>query len=582
MCQAQPNQGSGIFLQEQISYTPELFLCDDRTPGEQKIKYMKTTMKKKVLIPILAISILLVGSGFVKSDFFEIAKQIEIFTTLFKELNMNYVDETNPAELMDTAIKNMLDDLDPYTKFLNEQDVEEYRINNAGEYSGIGATVRSYKDKLLIIEPYKDYPADKAGLKAGDEVIKIGEISVSDFDDNASELLKGANNTSVAVTYKRQGETKTTTITRGAVEVDAVPFYNMVDDKTGYIVLAKFNEKASGQTKDALLDLKGKGAEKIILDLRGNPGGLLSEAINVTNLFVDKDELIVTTKSKVKKFNREYKTKNRAVDTEIPLVVLVNGSSASASEIVSGSLQDLDRAVVMGARSFGKGLVQRPMKLTYGTQLKVTISRYFTPSGRCIQSLDYWNRDENNNAVRNTDFNEFKTRNGRPVQDGGGVLPDIEITAVQANPLTTALLNNNVIFDYATDYYYNNPLQDLGSFDFNDSDFRKFKVFVSASDFSFETKTEKVLKDAMTNREEVIFNETIEMDFKTLLKDIENSKTTALETHQKEIQSKLEDEIVKRYFYREGLYNYYLKNDDAILAATELLGNSSKYDDILK
>lgn len=542
---------------------------------------MSSILKKRVLIPMIAVMFLAVGSSF-KSDFFEIAKQIEIFTTLFKELNMNYVDETNPAELMDTAIKNMLDDLDPYTKFLNEQDVEEYRINNTGEYSGIGATVRSYKNKLLIIEPYKDYPADKAGLKAGDEIVKIGDIRVSDFDDNASELLKGANNTSVTVTYKRQGETKTTTITRGAVEVDAVPFYNMVDAKTGYIVLAKFNEKASSQTKEALLDLKGKGAEKIILDLRGNPGGLLSEAINVTNIFVPKGELIVTTKSKVKKFNREYKTKNKAVDTEIPLVVLVNGSSASASEIVSGSLQDLDRAVVMGARSFGKGLVQRPMKLTYGTQLKVTISRYFTPSGRCIQSLDYWNRDKNNKAVRNTTFNEFKTRNGRKVKDGGGVLPDIEITAVKANPLTKALLHNNVIFDFATDYYYKNTLENLNSFNFTNGDFQRFKAFVSISDFSFETKTEKILKEAMANREEVIFNEAIETDFKTLLADIEDGKTAALEIHQKEIQSKLEDEIVKRYFYRDGLYNYYLTNDDAILAATELLGNTSKYSGILE
>ena len=293
----------------------------------------------------------------------------------FKELNMNYVDETNPAELMDTAIKNMLDDLDPYTKFLNEQDVEEYRINNAGEYSGIGATVRSYKDKLLIIEPHKDYPADKAGLKAGDEIIKIGDINVSDFDDNASELLKGANNTSVKVTYQRQGETKTATITRGAVEVDAVPFYNMVDDKTGYIVLAKFNEKASGQTKDALLDLKGKGAEKIILDLRGNPGGLLNEAIKIVNLFVPKGQLVVTTKSKVKKYNKTYYTQKEPIDAEIPLIVLIDGGSASASEIVSGALQDLDRAVIVGSRSFGKGLVQRPKPLTYGTQIKITISQ---------------------------------------------------------------------------------------------------------------------------------------------------------------------------------------------------------------
>ena len=537
---------------------------------------------KKILIPAFAIVILVAGSSFVKSDFFEIAKQIEIFTTLFKELNMNYVDETNPAELMDTAIKNMLDDLDPYTKFLNEQDVETYRINNAGEYSGIGALVRSFKDRLLIVEPYKGYPADKAGLKAGDEIIKIGAINVSDFDDNASELLKGANNTAVEVTYKRQGETKTATITRAAVEVDAVPFYKMADDKTGYIVLSRFNAKASAQTKEALLDLKGKGAEKIILDLRDNPGGLLSEAINVTNLFVDKGELIVTTKSKVKKFNTEYKTRNKPVDMDIPLVVLVNGSSASASEIVSGGLQDLDRAVIMGARSFGKGLVQRPLKLTYGTQLKVTISRYYTPSGRCIQSLDYWNRDEDGNAVQKTAFKDFTTRNGRKVQDGGGVLPDIEVASTKANELTTALMNNNVIFDYATNYFYKHQLKDVSSFKFSESDYKDFKTFVSKSDFSYETKTEKTLKAAMTDREEVIFNDAIENDFRTLLLDIEKSKIVALDDYQREIESKLQDEIVKRYAYREGLYDYYLKNDDAILAATELLGNENKYWSILK
>ncbi len=458
---------------------------------------MKTLLSKKVLIPTLAVVMLVVGSSF-KSDFFEIAKQIEIFTTLFKELNMNYVDETNPAELMDTAIKNMLDDLDPYTKFLNEQDVEAYKINNAGEYSGIGSLVRSYDNKLVIIEPYKGYPADKAGLKAGDEIIKIGDISIADFKDDASELLKGANNTKVEVTYQRQGKTNTTIIEREAIEVDAVPFYNMVNENTGYIVLSKFNAKASSQTKAALLDLKGKGAEQIILDLRGNPGGLLSEAINVTNLFVPKGELIVTTKSKVKKFNSEYKTKNQPVDEDIPLVVLVNGGSASASEIVSGSLQDLDRAVIIGARSFGKGLVQRPLRLTYGTQLKVTISRYYTPSGRCIQSLDYWNRDEDGNAVKTTKFNEFKTRNGRKVEDGGGVMPDIEIAALKTNALTKALLIQYVVFDFATNYYYQNTIASIDEFSFNPSDFEDFKNYVSQSNFNFETNTEKALKEAIS------------------------------------------------------------------------------------
>ncbi|MGC1516455.1 MAG: S41 family peptidase [Maribacter sp.] len=542
---------------------------------------MKKILRKKVLIPIFAVAFLFVGSSYT-SDFFEIAKQIEIFTTLFKELNMNYVDETNPAELMDTAIKNMLEELDPYTKFLNEQDVETYRINNAGEYSGIGALVRSYEDKLLIVEPHEGYPADKAGLKAGDEIIQIGDIKVADFEDNASELLKGANGSTVDITFKRQGKLNTTTITREGIEVDAVPFFKMIDAKTGYIVLSKFNAKASEQTKSALLDLKGKGAEKIILDLRDNPGGLLSEAINVTNLFVPKGELVVTTKSKVKKFNSEYRTKNQSVDEEIPLVVLVNGSSASASEIVSGSLQDLDRAVIMGARSFGKGLVQRPLKLTYGTQLKVTISRYYTASGRCIQSLDYWNRDEGGNAVRNTKFNDFSTRNGRKVQDGGGILPDIEVATVKTNDLTLALLQNNVIFDYATNYHYSHNFDAVGDFKFTDSDFNAFKGYVKESGFSFETRAEKAIKTALSGSENDFLGSDVKDSYKNLLANIEKGKINALDKYKSEIEKNLEDEIVKRYFYRDGLYQYYLSNDDAILAATELLGNSSKYAAILK
>ena len=542
---------------------------------------MKEILKKRVLIPIIAVTLLIAGSSF-KGDFFEIAKQIEIFTTLFKELNMNYVDETNPAELMDTAIKNMLEELDPYTKFLNEQDVESFKINNAGEYSGIGAIVRSYKDKIVIIEPYKGYPADKAGLKAGDEIIKIGDIAIADVKDDADELLKGASNTSVGITYVRQGETKSTTVNRESIEVDAVPYYKMINANTGYIVLLKFNKKATEQTKKALLDLKNDGAQKIILDLRDNPGGLLSEAINVTNLFIPKGELVVTTKSKVKKFNREYKTTNQPVDTEIPLVVLVNGRSASASEIVSGSLQDLDRAVIVGARSFGKGLVQRPLKLTYGTQLKVTISRYYTASGRCIQSLDYWNRDENGNAVKNTQFKDFKTKNGRKVQDGGGVLPDIEIAAAKTNTLTQALLSGNLIFDYSTDYYYNNKVENVLDFSFKDGDFTSFKNYVSKSNFDFETKAEKALKEAMASEDSVLYSNSVTENYKTLLLEMEKSKVMALDKYKAEIQKNIEDEILKRYFYREGLYDYHLKNDETIMTASGLLNDNSKYMDILK
>lgn len=535
---------------------------------------------KKIIVPVLAVVIFVTGSSF-KSDFFEIAKQIEIFTTLFKELNMNYVDETNPAELMDSAIKNMLEELDPYTRFLNEQDVEAYKINNAGEYSGIGALVRSYEDKLLVIEPYKGYPADKAGLKAGDEIIKIGDIAVADFDDNATELLKGANNTSVTLSYKRQGQVKTATLTREAVEVDAVPYYGMIDEKTGYIVLSKFNRKASSQTKSALQDLKGKGAERLVLDLRGNPGGLLSEAINVTNLFVEKGELIVTTKSKVKKFNQEYKTKNKPEDLDIPLAVLIDGSSASASEIVSGGLQDLDRAVVIGARSFGKGLVQRPLKLTYGTQLKVTISRYYTPSGRCIQSLDYWNRDKEGNAVRNTKFNTFKTRNGRTVQDGGGVMPDIEIASLQSNALIDALVKENIIFDFATDFHYSNNYNSVADFKFTDAQYEAFKDFALSKNFTYQTESEKLLEEALNNDSELLGQE-VQSKYKELLLTINRGKRNALDTYRKEIEKKLTDEIIKRYFYRQGLYDYHLMNDEAILGAVEVLKDNDRYRAILQ
>ncbi|WP_062055823.1 S41 family peptidase [Aquimarina longa] len=540
-------------------------------------------MKKKIIYPIVAIIVLLSTVSF-KSDFFEIAKQIEIFTTMFKELNMNYVDETNPAELMDTAIKAMLDDLDPYTRYWNEQDVEASKIRNSGEYTGIGASVRTVKNEITIIEPYKDYPADKAGLKAGDKIIQIGDVKVADFNEDAGELLKGASGTTVDIIYKRQGETKSTVLTREEIEVDAVPYYTLLDDNTGYIVLSKFNNKASSETIDALKDLKAKGADKIILDLRGNPGGLLSEAINVTNIFVPKGELITTTKSVVKKYNKEYFTKRAPIDTQIPLVVLVNGRSASASEIVSGGIQDLDRGVVIGARSFGKGLVQRPKKLTYGTQLKITISRYYTPSGRCIQALDYWNRDKNNNAVRinEHDFKAFKTKNGRTVYDGGGIQPDIKLETSKFSKITTALLKSNAFFEYGTKYYYSHQLKDANEFKFTDSDYQDFKKFVKQSNFNFETETEKSFKKSMEIAKRENLDNNITSSYTSLITSIDASKQALLDTHKKEIINLLTDEIIKRYFYREGLYDYYVKNNPEVLKSQEILNNSNTYQNILK
>ncbi|WP_452221640.1 S41 family peptidase [Lacinutrix salivirga] len=544
---------------------------------------MKKFLKKRIIIPVFATVILFSGSAF-NNDFFEIAKQIEIFTTLFKELNMNYVDETNPGELMDNAIKNMLNDLDPYTRFYNEQDVEAERIRRTGDYTGIGARVTALKDRLIIVEPYKDYPADKAGLKAGDEIIKVDNVVVADYEDDPSNLLKGTPNSSFKVTYLRQGKTETTDITRSEIEINAVPHFSMVDDKTGYIVLSKFNEKASAQTGYALKDLKAQGAERIILDLRNNPGGLLREAVNVTNLFVPKGQLVVTTKSKVKKYNRTYFTKKEPLDTEIPLVVLINGRSASASEIVSGSLQDLDRAVVVGARSFGKGLVQRPKKLTYGTQLKVTISRYYTPSGRCIQSLDYWNRDDKGNAVRvkKENYNEFKTKNGRKVYDGGGVMPDEKLEITEHSAITKALVDEQIIFDFATKYYYKNKPEDVNALELTDKDFSEFKRFIQSNDFSFETKTEKALNKALEVAKEEDLDQAIQRDYTTLINNLNNSKVKAIDENKAQIINLLTDEIVKRYVYREGLYDYYKIHNPEIMKATQILANSSSYQNYLR
>jgi len=548
-----------------------------------KFLLMKYTLKKKIVLPVLAVIVLFTGTAF-KSDFFEIAKQIEIFTTLFKELNMNYVDETNPGELMDSAIKNMLKDLDPYTVFMNEQDVEAARINNTGDYTGIGASIKTLKDKLIVVEPYKGYPADEAGLKAGDEITKVDNVLVSDFKQNSGDLLKGAQGSEVTVVFNRQGKTQTATITRQEVEIKAVPLYKMLENNIGYVALSKFTNKAALETSNAINLLKSDGADKLVLDLRGNPGGLLNEAIKIVNLFVPKGQLVVTTKSKVEKYNQTYFTKNEPLDLDIPLVVLIDGGSASASEIVSGSLQDLDRAVVIGTRSFGKGLVQRPKPLTYGTQLKVTISRYYTPSGRCIQALDYWNRDEDGNAVRTQqeNFNEFKTKNGRSVFDGGGVQPDIEISDSKLSKITKTIIEDNLIFNYATNYFYNNSVTDLSSFKLLDSDFNSFKTYLKSNNFSFETKTERALEKAMVIALEEELANDLSPSYNNLTNQLSALKNQAINDNKNQIIAPLENEIIKRYFYREGMYSYFLQNNTEVIKAKEILSQKQKYLSYLK
>lgn len=544
---------------------------------------MYTFLKKRYVLPAIGAALLFVGASF-KEDFFEVAKQIEIFTELFKAVNENYVDETNPGELMDHAIKNMLADLDPYTVYFNEADVVKFKINNTGEYTGIGALITRKEGVLIVKEPYKDYPADKAGLKAGDEIIQIGDVNLEDFKEDAGQLLKGAKNTKIDIKYRRQGKIATTQLTIDEVELKAVPFFSKIDDKTGYIVLTAFNKRASLETKEALEALKRDGAERIILDLRGNGGGLLGEAVNICSLFVPKGETIVTTKSKLDKHNNTYKTTRDPIDSEIPLVVIVDGKSASASEIVAGALQDLDRAVIVGSRSFGKGLVQRPIDLTYGTQLKVTISRYYTPSGRCIQALDYSHRDKDGKALRTdaTKYNAFKTRKGRMVYDGGGIQPDVELSETKMSPIADALVRNDGIFNYVTVYYYKHPNQGAQIPSISDADFAEFRQFLKHTNFTFDTETEIALRKTLDAAKKEKIDASITAEYQQLLSALQKTEDAQIAQNQKEIKSLILDEVIKRYQYKEGLYQYYTKNNSEIKKSVAILSAPAEYNKILK
>ena len=477
----------------------------------------------------------------------------------------------------------MLKELDPYTVFFNEQDVLKFKINNTGEYTGIGAMVQRRDGKVILKEIYKGFPADKANLKTGDEIIQIGDINLKEYKEDASQLFRGAKNTRVDIQYIRQGKTQNATIILDDVEIKAVPFFSLLKDNTGYIVLTKFTEKASFETKSALLELKKQGANKIILDVRGNPGGLLHEAVNICNLFVPKGELIVTTKSKNTKYNLEYRTKNEPTDTDIPLAIIVDGKSASASEIVAGAIQDLDRGVILGTRSFGKGLVQRPLNLSYGTQVKVTISRYYTPSGRCIQALDYSKKDENGKAIKKNEneFNAFKTKAGRTVYDGGGVLPDITIEETKTVNITEAVLKTDAIFNFATQWYYKNETF-TGIPLISDSDFNTFKAFLKQEKITLDTETNKALKTVLESAKKEKIDTEITTAYKQLEMAIEKNQETALEKNKDQIKKLIQEDLITRYQYREGLYQFYTQENLEIEKAILLLKDQTQYKSLLK
>lgn len=542
-----------------------------------------TKLKKGILV-LLSV---LVGSVLFafRTDYFEVAKQMEIYTTMFKEINMYYIDEINPAKLTDTAIKNMLNDLDPYTKFYDEQGVEDVKINSSGEYSGIGAQSNYYDGKLIIIELFKGYSADKAGIKVGDQIIKIDNILVEDYNGiQVSTLLKGSPNTNVDLIIKRQGKLLNFSVKREKITVNPVPHYQLMDNGIGYIALDRFNDKATSSIKEAFVELKSSGMNKLILDLRGNPGGLLNEAINTTNLFVPKNEVVVKTVAKVKKWSETYRTKNEPMDLGIPIVVLIDGNSASAAEIVAGSLQDLDRAVILGTRSFGKGLVQRYRNLTYGTKLKLTISKYYTPSGRNIQELDYTNKNGNTiPKFSDKKRNAFKTKNGRTVYDGGGIAPDIKIDKSERTDVTKALYKSNAIFNYASNYYFKHQtIAQPEKYIFSDADYQHFLNFIRQNKTNFKTLSEKKFDSAFKTAKIENLSNSIQTTFQSLTVQLEAQKIEALNKNKGEIIEHITDEILNRYYFKKGEYQNHIAFNKSINEAIKVLNNEENYNQILK
>ncbi|WP_290287612.1 S41 family peptidase [Lutimonas halocynthiae] len=535
----------------------------------------------------IVIGSLVIMSSFLvafKSDFFEVAKQMEIYTTLFKELNLYYIDEINPAELTEKAINEMLEDLDPYTRYYDEQGVEEVKINSSGEYSGIGAESHYYDKKLVISEVFEGYSAEEEGIKVGDEIVKIDDILVDDYDsDQISALLKGVPDTTVKLVIKRQKETLDFTVKREKILVNPVPHFEMVSDEIGYIAFNKFNNKASASVKSAFADLKEKGMNKLILDLRGNPGGLLNEAINITNFFVPKNEVVVSTKAKLKKWSEIYRTRYEPIDLDMPIVVLIDGRSASASEIVAGSLQDLDRAVILGERSFGKGLVQRYRNLTYGTKLKLTISKYYTPSGRNIQELDYTHRDGDDvPKFAEENRNAFKTKNGRTVYDGGGISPDIEIEKPELTESTEALLRSDAIFNFASVYYLENPsIAAPEAYIFEDKEYEDFISFVEEGSSNFETKTEKKFEQAFELSEKEALSKGIKNSYEDLVQQLQKQKIEELNKNKESIKELLSDEIINRYYFKKGEYQNHIAFSPFIKEAISVLENDEQYRSIL-
>ena len=545
-------------------------------------------VKKYPIIFLLTISSVL-SLGFA-DNFFEISKNLDIFSSLYKELNIYYVDETDPGDLMKIGIDAMLESLDPYTTYIPESEKEDFEFMTTGQYGGIGAIITKIGDWVTVSEPYEGFPADKAGLIAGDKFIEIsGKSAKGKSTEDVSKVLKGEPSTGVNVLIEREGIEKPflVEIIREEIKLNSVPYYGLISDSIGYIKTRSFTRNISKEVIDAYKDMKANsGLKGLVLDLRGNPGGLLNEAISMANIFIDRGQEIVYTKGKNKDWDKSYKARYEAIDTEIPLVVLINRSSASASEIVSGAIQDFDRGVIIGQRSFGKGLVQQTRKLSYNAQMKVTTAKYYIPSGRCIQALDYSNRDDDGSVgiVPDSLRTEFKTLNNeRSVFDGGGITPDISIEPDKFSNILKSLLSKRHIFNFANIYKRNNEsIVDAKSFLISDDIYSEFKQYLDDKDYEYETKTEKAIKKLEKDAEGEKYFVELKDQLKLLSTKMEESKNNDIERFKNEISELLEMEIVTRYYYQNGKIESTLKHDQEISKAIEVLNNISLYDAILR
>lgn len=547
---------------------------------------MKHNIQRIVLIVALIVATAFNHSS-AQSNGFEVVKNLELIDQIYEHLDKYYVDEPAPGTMSIAGINAMLNDLDPYTVFYPETDIEDYRLMTTGQYGGIGAIIKRMDDYVYIAEPYEGSPAQKAGLMAGDKILSIDGKDMKKLNtEEVSGSLKGAKGTSISVKVERStGEIKTLNVMRDEIKLPDVPYAGMLTDKIGYVKLNSFTQTAGSDVKSAFVDLKSQGMTHFVLDLRGNGGGLLIEAVKIVNLFVKKGQTVVNTKGRVQEENRVYQTLEEPLDLEIPITVLVDGGSASASEIVAGSLQDLDRAVIVGETSYGKGLVQRTYDLKYGSKIKLTIAKYYTPSGRCVQRLEYYDRDlgMTPSEIPDSLLKIFKTKNGRDVIDGRGIEPDVAVEINDLSRMTATVYANNILFNYATQYVNAHPtIASAKEFSLTHEEYEAFKAYALKQEFTYSTASEEMLKKMRkTAEEEGYFNDSKE-EYEALLEKVVPSKERDMEKFEDEIKMLLENEIVSRYYYQKGRSESAFNHDDVLDRALEILQNSTEYNTILK